>query len=325
VSEVLLLLATPPNEYNVYPAALQAAFPDILITMIGHHDEVAEHIGTADVLMTFGAQLRDHVLLEAPRLRWVQSLGAGVDGIADSPALRDDVVVTNIRGVHGVPVSEAIMAMMLALSRQLARSVAAQALRRWDRFPPGLLDGKTVGILGVGAIAEALAPRCKAFGMRVVGLTSSIRRVPHFDELRDRSRLPGAVGDLDVLVILLPLSDATVGIVNGDVIRAMKLGSMLINVARGELIDEAALLAGLSDGPLTSVALDVFQQEPLPETHPFWSSSNLLITPHLAGLWDNYAERTLPQIIDNMRRYLQGGPGELLNSVPHRRRAVAGG
>ncbi len=175
-TRVLLLLAFPEATRAQYLERLRAAFPEVTIDLVEHHSKVGPYIGDADVLITFGAHMADHVLAEGTRLRWVQALGTGVDGIADSPALRDGVVVTNLHGLHGPAVSECVLAAMLALARDLHRSWRNQAQAQWQRFPVRLLSGTTVGILGVGAIAEELAPKCAALGMRVEGISSGAAR-----------------------------------------------------------------------------------------------------------------------------------------------------
>ena len=136
-----------------------------------HHSKVGPYIGSADVLLTFAPRLSDDVLRAGTRLKWVQALGTGVDNLIDRPVLRKDVIVTNVHGIHGPPVSEAAISSMLALARDIPRAVRAQDRREWARFPAQLLHNKTVGVFGIGAIAEELAPKCKAFGMRTVGVS----------------------------------------------------------------------------------------------------------------------------------------------------------
>src|SRR5579871_5513444 len=147
-----------------YRRRIEAAFPELTVNLAEHHSKVDPYIADADVLITFGAHMADHVLEQGARLQWIQALGTGVDGIADRPALREGVIVTNLHGHHGPAVSEAVLAAMLALARDLRRTITNQRDGRWQRFPATLLNDKTVAILGIGAIAEALAPRCEALG-----------------------------------------------------------------------------------------------------------------------------------------------------------------
>ena len=181
----------------------------------------------------------------ATRLEWVQSLGTGVDNLIDQPALRQDVIVTNMRGIHGAPVSEAALAGMLALARELRRAILAQDERQWRRFPAQLLHDKTVGIFGVGQIAEILAPKCKAFGMRVVGA----RKLAGFDRMHRREELARVIGDFDFLILLTSLTTATRNSIDAKIFAAMKPTSYLINLARGGVVDEGALIEALAKGP----------------------------------------------------------------------------
>ncbi len=315
MTNVLILLTLPEDIRNQYRDRLRAAFPDVTVSLADHHSRVDPYIGEADVLITFGPMLVDRVFAEAKRLKWVQALGTGVDNLIDLPSLRKDVTVTNLHGIHGAPVSEAAIASMLLLSRRMHHSVRAQDKRQWGRWPATLLHNKTVGIFGVGAIAEALAPRCKAFGMKVVGISSSVREVSGFDEMRLRDPLANAVRDLDYLVLLTPLTPATRGIVDANVLAAMKPTSFLVNLARGGVVDEMALAATLQRRGIAGAAIDVFLQEPLPPEYPFWDLDNTFLTPHLGGFCDVYVDHAMPVIETNLRAFLAGEKSRMVNVV----------
>ena len=177
---LLILLTLPPAVRDYYAARLKQRFPELEIDVADHFSKATPLAPNADILLTFGPMMKDEVVANAPKLKWVQALGTGIDGIIDQPSLGKHVTVTNIRGIHGAPVSEAAIMGMLALSRDLPRSVRSQDQNSWTRWPPKLLDNKTVGIYGIGLIAEALAPRCKAFGMTVIGYSlDHARRARH--------------------------------------------------------------------------------------------------------------------------------------------------
>lgn len=306
MTNALFILSYPEKLRNRYVDGLQQAFPDININIVDHHSKVGPYIGSADVLLTFGSMMADHVAAAAPNLKWIQVLGTGTDGILDLHSLRPEVIVTNVRGIHGAAMSEAALSAMLALSRDLPRSVRCKELQSWERWPATLLHGKTIGILGVGAIAEALAPRCQAMGMSVVGIDVVPRQVAGFDRVRPRSELAEAVGEFDYLVVLLPLSAETRNAVDAELLARMKRTSYLINIARGGVIDEGALIRALEQGTIAGAALDVFCEEPLPKGQPLWSVKNLIITPHLGGFYDRYVDDALPIVVENMRRFLAG-------------------
>jgi D-2-hydroxyacid dehydrogenase (NADP+) len=312
---LLILLTLPKEVRDVYAARLGERFPQLEIDVVDHYSKAAPFMPSADVLLTFGPMLKDEVFRDALKLKWVQALGTGVDGVIDQPSLPSNVVITNIRGIHGEPVSEAALMAMLALSRRLPDSVRYQDKRSWTRWPPKLIDGKAVGIYGVGLIAEALAPRCEALGMTVIGFTSTKRDLPGFDRMYLRSELMDVVGELDYLVLLVPYSEETRYSIDAHVFAAMKPTSYLINLARGGIVDEDALIKALENGQIAGAALDVFQEEPLPADHPLWAAKNVIITPHLGGFCDVYAERALPTVEHNMNCFLRGDIDSMVNLV----------
>jgi len=317
MTKLLILLTLTEAVRNQYRDRLAAMFPELDIVLVDHHSKVGPHIATADAMVTFAPMLTGKVLQAATRLKWVQALGTGTDNLTDNPALRKDVIVTNVHGIHGPPVSEAALGAMLALARNLPGAVRGQDAREWRRFPAQLLYNKTVGIFGVGVIAEALAPKCKAFGMRVVGISSAPRPAAGFDRMHARDELPRVVGEFDFLVLLTPLTPATRNSINATVLAAMRPSSFLVNLARGGVVDEPALVEALRDKRIAGAALDVFTQEPLPPDHPFWGMENVIITTHQGGFCDVYIDFAMPTIDTNMRRFLAGDFGGMINVVAH--------
>ncbi|MGA8078449.1 MAG: D-2-hydroxyacid dehydrogenase [Xanthobacteraceae bacterium] len=317
MTNLLILLGLTPEIRTQYRDRLQARFPDVAMTLVDHHSKVGPHIAAADALVTFTPMMTAKVLEQADNLKWIQTLGTGVDNLIDQPTLRKDVIVTNVRGIHGPPVSEAALATMLALARNLPGAVRGQDAREWRRWPAQLLHNKTVGIFGVGLIAETLAPMCKAFGMRVVGVSSSPRAVAGFDRMHGRDELTQVVGDFDFFVLLTPLTPATRNSIGAKVLAAMKPSSFLINLARGGVVDELALVEALREKRIAGAALDVFNQEPLPADHPFWAMENVIITTHQGGFCDVYMDYALPTVETNMRAFLSGNVGAMINVVEH--------
>jgi phosphoglycerate dehydrogenase-like enzyme len=312
---LLILLTLPKDVRDYYAAQLAQKFPALQIDVVDHWSKAAPFMPAADVLLSFGPMLKDEVFREARGLKWIQALGTGVDGVIDQPSLKPEVVITNIRGIHGEPVSEAAIMAMLALSRRLPDSVRYQDKNSWTRWPPKLIDRKTVGIFGIGLIAEALAPRCKALGMTVVGFGSTRREVPGFDRMHLRSEFLAVAPTLDYFVLLVPYSPETHRLIGAREFAAMKPTSYFINLARGGIVDEDALMAALESGQIAGAALDVFQEEPLPADSKLWSTKNVIITPHLGGFCDVYAERALPAVEHNMACFLRGDYAGMINVV----------
>jgi len=315
MADLLIVLTLPEPVRMKYYNHLRAKFPELTVNMVDNHGKVGPYIESADILVSFGVQLADHVYKEGRNLKWIQALGTGVDGIIGQPSLQDNVLVTNMHGLHGASMPEAAILSMLALARDLPRVLRNQARHAWDRFPSRLLKGKTVGIVGVGAIAEDLAPKCKMFGMSVVGITSAKREVAGFDRMVGRDQLEEAVRELDYVLLLTPYTPQTCGIVNAKILAAMKPTSFLINLARGGVVDEPALIEALKGRRIAGAALDVFAEEPLPADHPFWNMENVIVTPHLGGFHDQYAEQALPTVEENVRRFLAGDTENMINVV----------
>jgi phosphoglycerate dehydrogenase-like enzyme len=317
MTNLLILLTLTPELNNQYRDRLKAKFPELNVNLVDHHTKVGPYIADADILVTFAPRLSDDVLRDGTNLKWVQALGTGVDNLIDRPVLRKDVIVTNIHGIHGPPVSEAAIGSMLALARDIPRALRAQDAHEWARFPARLLHNKTVGVFGIGAIAEELAPKCKAFGMRTIGISSSPRQVAGFDRMHSSTELAAIAGEFDFFVLLTPLTEKTRNSIDAKVFAAIKPASFLVNLARGGVVDETALIEALKSGKIAGAALDVFNEEPLPHDHPFWDMKNVIITTHQGGFCDVYIDYALPTVEANMRCFLSGNIGGMINVVPH--------
>jgi phosphoglycerate dehydrogenase-like enzyme len=217
--------------------------------------------------------------------------------------------------VQATPVSEAALALMLALSRELPRMFRNQETHTWERWPSQLLSGHTLGIVGVGQIGEALAIKARALGMHVVGISSALRAAEGFDRMYRRDQLRDAVREIDYLVLLTPHSPDTHHIINEGVLSRMKSGAFLVNVARGGVVNEADLIQALRNNTIRGAALDVFESEPLSPDSELWSLPNVIISPHLGGINTSYPESILPLLERNVSRFLAGRLGEMENII----------
>jgi D-2-hydroxyacid dehydrogenase (NADP+) len=315
---LLIILRSHERIRTQYYNGIAQTFPELNVNIVSTVADADPYLADADIIVTHGPHLEDkadHVFANAPKLKWVQGIGTGVDNIADRPALRDDVIVTNIHGVHGAPMSEAAMLLMLALSRKLPRSLENKSQHKWDNWPSRLLSDKTVGIFGVGSIAEAMAPRFKAFNMTVLGITSAVREVVGFDRVYDKSKLIEVMRELDYFIVLTPYNPQTHHIIDAKVLGAMGPDSYLINLARGGVVDETALLSALRSKQIAGAALDVFAQEPLKPDNPLWDLDNVIITCHQAATHDNSARNNLPTIQENIRLFLTNDLRNMKNVI----------
>lgn len=313
----IIYIGAPEADATAFAARAHADLPGIDLFATNDRAQALEHAAGAEVLIGHHFQFDEDLLGRAPRLRWIQSLTTGTDAILKLKALRPEVTVTSTRGMHGPQMSELVFLHMLALTRDFPRMQRNQAAGRWERWPQPLLWGKTVVIVGVGAISEALAPRCKAFGMTVYGVSGSPRLPDGFDAVFSREDLLQAASGADYLVLLVPLSPETENLIDARVIAAMKPQAFVINVARGGVLDEQALVAALREKRLAGAALDVFRQQPLPADHPLWHEPGIIITPLVGGMSNIYLDQAYPIVRDNLRQFLAGRTDAMLNVVPH--------
>lgn len=282
-------------------------------------EQASSYLPEATILVALAPNVNAELVNALPRLKWIQALTTGVDSITSIGSLSSDVTVTAVRGIHGPQMSELAILQMLSLARNYPAMLSNQAEHLWKRWKQPLLSGKTAGILGVGEIGRALALRLKAFGMHVTGISSAaVRNEPHFDKMVTRATLTETVKELDYLIILVPYSPETEAIVNENVLRAMRPSAFVINLARGGVLDEAALVKALEERWIAGAALDVFREEPLPPTSRLWELPNLLITPHIGGNSDEYALQAAPTLLHNVSLFLSNAPPDALMNYVHR-------
>jgi D-2-hydroxyacid dehydrogenase (NADP+) len=298
-----------------YAEALSPKFPEVEFLLGADPAEVAPLLPSANVLFAFAPWITNAMVAAAPGLEWLQALTTGVDNLWPMPGLKADTLITNARGVHGPQMSEMAFLYMLALSRNWRRLQANQAAAVWDRQPPRLLWKRTLVIVGLGVIAEALARRAGAFDMRVVGVSETPRPIDGFDTVFARRELKAAVADADFVVVLAPYSPDTHHLVDAGVLGAMRPDAYLVNLARGGVVDEAALLAALDEGAIAGAGLDVFATEPLPASSRLWTHPKVLLTPHLGGMSDVYEAQVMPILEHNLEAFLTGRPDQMTNRV----------
>lgn len=298
------------SEAPYYARELSARFPSLAITGTHDLDTAMAAAPQARVMIGLAPYLPAPLLAAAPRMEWVQALTTGVDNLLANPGLRG-VAVTNCAGIHGPQMSELAIMLMLASVRRFPAMLDNQRARVWERWKQPILSGRTVCIVGLGAIAESLAGVCAAFGMTVTGVSDGRAEVPGFARVYRRADLPQAAHEADFLVVLVPYSQKTHHIIDAQVLAAMRPDAWLINIARGGCVDEDALLEVLRAGRIAGAALDVFANSPLPPDSPFWSMPNVIVTPHIGGFSATYHEQALPVVARNLADWLRGGVAAL--------------
>jgi phosphoglycerate dehydrogenase-like enzyme len=276
----------------------------------------------------------DRILARAPRLSWVHSATSGVERALTASALERGVVVTNARGVFSRPIAEYVLMMILAVSRRLPQLLELQRERTWQPLEGAELRDVTVGIVGLGSIGRAVGALATAFGCRVVAVRrrggsdglDAPTESPESAERDERTfgalmldrvggpeTLPELLAESDFIVLAAPLTAETQDMINAETLALVKPGAWLINVARGKLVDERALLRALRDGPLGGAVLDAFRDEPLPPMSTFYDLPNVIVTPHTAWSSSRVLDRSVELFCDNLRRFASGEP--LLNVV----------
>lgn len=303
--DVLVLIFTRLDDRHLN--RLEAVDPRVRAVRVNDPQQVYDLIPHASVMV--GWRIPDDVLARATRLRWVHSSGAGVERLLVPPILNGDILLTDSSGVHRGMV-EHVYGVMLAFARRLHVAVRLQLQHRWDHTAVAgeELRGKTLGILGLGAIGRDLACAAPAFEMRVIGTKRQPAPVRGVERVLPPERLHGVLRESDYVVVALPLTVSTRGLMGEAEFAAMKPSAVFINIGRGAIVDEAALLAALRDGRIAGAALDVFVSEPLPPDSPFYDVPNVIVTPHVAGSTPLYFDRVTTLLEENLRRFLDGRP-----------------
>ncbi|MFZ1149983.1 MAG: D-2-hydroxyacid dehydrogenase [Xanthobacteraceae bacterium] len=300
---------------ELYRDRLQAEFFGLEFMLFHKAAEVSSDLSAIDVMIMFGIEIRDQMLRDAPRLKWIQSLATGVDHFLRCPSLRRDVLITSGRGIHGVPMREHVLYLMLTISHDAKRQVEDHQQHVWQRRLWTTLYGKTAVIAGTGIVGAAIGEMLQTLGMRVIGVSRVPRLVRGFDEILPSERLREAASKADYLINVLPAAPENFALFDAALFDAMKSSAYYISAGRGQTVDETALITTLRERRIAGAAFDVFQTEPLPPESPFWTLPNVFITPHVGGYVVEYEDFIMPLIVDNMRLFLAGRLDEMANIV----------
>jgi phosphoglycerate dehydrogenase-like enzyme len=269
----------------------------------------------AEVLVALAHEVTDELLAAMPKLRWIAALTTGTDHLCRLKNLRSDVIVTSARGIHGPQMSELAVLYMIALSRRIPEMMRNQLAGKWERWSQPVLLDKTAVIVGVGQIGETLAERLRTFGMKIVGVSDARTEIAGFDQVLPRAKLKETAALADFLIVLVPLNGETRHLIDAQVLDAFKPTAYLINLARGDVVDETALIDRLQAGRIAGAGLDVFAEEPPRKDNPLWTMPNVIMTPRIGGMSDRYAEQVLPLMIHNLRAFSEGRLKDMRNIV----------
>lgn len=295
--------------------------PDGRVRLIQTKDagQFAAAIGEAEAvfLVDFRSGVLKDVWEKRSRLRWVHVAAVGVDAVLFPALVSSDVILTNSRGVFDAAMGEYVLGLMLAMAKDLPRTIQLQLERTWNHREPALLRGATVVIVGVGGVGTGVAQSAADNGMTVIGVGRQARPAePPYERIAGVAELPSLVPQADYVVLAVPLTAQTRGLFTRELISSMRPSARLINIARGDVLDEDALVAALKAGRLAGAALDVFKTEPLPADHPLWRVPNVIISPHMSADVPESTRGLVDLFLQNLERFRRGET--LLNQVDKR-------
>ncbi|WP_138495501.1 D-2-hydroxyacid dehydrogenase [Paenibacillus pinistramenti] len=305
------IIAVRPLEER-FRKQIQDAAPGWELIDGSDKEKMLARLPDAEVLLGWKSSSADILLRQDSSLKWIQNWSAGVEHMPLQRFKELGITLTNASGVHPFPISEHIFAMLLSLTRRVHTAIRNQAAHTWGVSEEGMGEahGRTIGILGVGAIGSETARLAKAFQMTVLGLRHSGKPDPWVDRMYEPSGLNELLAECDYVVNCLPHTKDTDKIMGEAQFAAMKRGACYINIGRGATTDTAALVAALQNGTVGAAGLDVFEEEPLPQDHPLWDMEQVILTPHISGASASYTERLVSIFTENLRLYVQGqAPG----------------
>jgi len=303
VTRGILVFNPEPAEARAYAGLIRLPSREFTVSVASTAEEAAPFAPAAEILYCWRPPRP--LLAAAARLKWIQCMGAGVEQVL-MPEVSPRVAITRAAGIFGPWMAEYAIGWCLWVTQRMDGFRASQRARRWAPVDPAPLRGQTLCVVGLGDIGRHIARAGRALGMRVIGISRTARRVPGVERVYRTRALATALARADFVVLPVPLSAATRGLIGAPALAAMKPSAWLINLARGPIVEEAALLDALRARRIGGAILDVFDTEPLPPDHPLWAQDNVVVTPHISG--PSTTREIAPIFADNLRRYLAGRP-----------------
>ncbi len=300
-------LVITQNINEQYSSKIKEIIPDWDI-IIGRDSSVwIDHLQDAEIIVGWKKEIKEYCIDQDSKLRWLQSWSAGVNNFPLEKMAAKHMMITSASGVHAYPISETIFALMLGLTRKIHTYVRNQVKKNWHHAQLGLeMHGKTVGIIGVGAIGKETAKLAKAFGMKVIGVRFSGKPEEYVDEMFTSSQLNDILPKCDYVVVTLPSTKETYHMFGKKQFSLMKPSAYFINIGRGDTVVEQELIDALREQKIAGAGLDVFEKEPLSENSPLWEFDNVIITPHTSGSTENYDKRVIEDIfLPNLKHYIE--------------------
>ncbi|NLK20533.1 MAG: D-2-hydroxyacid dehydrogenase [Epulopiscium sp.] len=294
---------------------LRKEYPHIEFCIYNKIEKASKDLKDAEVFLTYGFDTTEEILNTMPNLKWIQCMSTGVDALPFKKISKKNILLTNVTGIHGIPIAEYVMAIILSHRIEIFQFYEQQKTKAWKRkndFKE--IYNKTITIVGTGTIGKEIARKAKAFDMKTIGVNTSGKAVDYFDKTYSACELNKALSKGNFIVQTVPLIKETYKMIGMEQFKAMGEDAYFINIGRGKTVDEKALIEALKSHVIKGAAIDVFEIEPLPKESPLWAMENALITPHISGLSNMYMNRALPIFEHNLKVYL-GGIGEYINKI----------
>lgn len=294
------------NLAESYQKQLLSNFPNQTFIFKNEIKHIEDHLSDARIIVTYGGDLNEEVINEAKKLEWIMVLSAGMDQMPLQAIEERGILVTNVRGIHKIPMAEYALSMLLYVYRQEKTLTQNGLIKKWDpSLSVGEIGGKTLLVVGAGAIGQEVARLAKSFRMKTLGLSKSGRSVEYFDENHNIDKIATILPQADFIVAVLPSTEETRNLFTIKEFKQMKNDAVFLNMGRGDAVVEADLLKAIKQKEIAHAILDVFVNEPLPENHPFWEEENVTVTPHIAAQSANYVPRAIEIFEKNLHTYLK--------------------
>ncbi len=294
---------------------LKANYPEQDFIFCTNQNEFEQNISNAEVIVTFGKDLSAELMEQAHQLKWIMVMSAGLEHLPFKEIERKGILVTNTRGIHKVPMAEYAISMFLQVYRQGKVIMKNEQKHIWDNtVRMQEITQKTLIVAGTGAIGQEVARLAKAFQMKTIGVSRSGRPVEFFDEVHKQAEISQLLPEADFVVSVLPSTDETKGFFNYEHFKLLPEHAIFLNMGRGNVVSTEDLLKAIENKEISHVILDVFEEEPLPEDHPFWQAENVTITPHMSGLSPHYMVRAIEIFEPNLNTFLTG-KGVYMNEI----------
>lgn len=298
---------------------LKEKFPNEHFQFCKNMNEAKKHINNAEVLVTYGEDITANLVEQAPHLKWIMVISAGMDQMPFGTIEQQNILVTNVRGIHKIPMAEYVISMLLQVYRQEKLLIYNERTNHWDKsVKMREISGNTMLIVGTGAIGQEVARLAKAFQMKTLGISRSGRQADFIDATYRINKLDTVLPKADFVVSVLPSTEETKYLYSFNHFKLMKNTAIFLNMGRGDVVSSEDILKAVKEREIEHAILDVFEQEPLPEEHPLWQEDNITITPHLSGVSTSYVTRSLDIFMKNLSVYREGS-GSYINKIDTKR------